>query len=93
MSLKLYLVSFEFRTGGDYASLREHMRTLQAQQVLDRQWALRAKESADQLKEHLRGFVDQGDGIMVVEVGEERSSRRANRGFEGAVTNAESDCV
>jgi hypothetical protein len=24
--LKLYLVSFEFRTGGDYASLEEHMR-------------------------------------------------------------------
>ncbi len=30
MSLKLYLVSFEFRTGGDYASLKEQMRTLQA---------------------------------------------------------------
>jgi hypothetical protein len=38
MSLKLYLVSFGFRTGGNYASLKEHMRTLQAQQVLDRQW-------------------------------------------------------
>jgi hypothetical protein len=83
VSLKLYLVSFEFRTGGNYASLREHLRTLQAQQVLDRQWALRAKESADQLKEHLRGFVDPGDGITVVEVGEERASRRAMADLRG----------
>jgi hypothetical protein len=44
VSLKLYLISFDFRTGGNYASLKEHMRTLQALQVLDRQWALRRRE-------------------------------------------------
>jgi len=47
------------------------MRTLQAQRVLD------PKDTAAQLKEHLRGFVDPADGITVVEVGEERASRRA----------------
>jgi len=51
--------------------------------VLDLQWALRAKESAAQLKEHLRGFVDPGDGITVVEVGEERASRRALADLRG----------
>ena len=51
--------------------------------MLDLQWALRAKESAAQLKEHLRGFVDPGDGITVVEVGEERASRRALADLRG----------
>jgi hypothetical protein len=52
-------------------------------QVLDRQWVLRAKESAAQLTEHLRGFVNAGDGITVVEVGEERASRRALADLRG----------
>lgn len=37
----------------------------------------RSKDTAAQLKEHLRGFLDPVDGITVVEVGEERASRRA----------------
>jgi hypothetical protein len=52
--------------------------------VLDRQWALRARENAAQLNEHLREFVDPFDGITVVEIGEERSMA-GDGGFEGVV--------
>ena len=63
--------------GQTAAERAEHLRSLQAKQVLGSQWALRARESADQLKEHLRGFLNPQDRLTVVEVGEERASRRA----------------
>ncbi len=77
MSLKLYLVSCEFLTGGDYASLREKLRTMEAIEVLAHQWALRSRFSASELKHQLRQYLDEGDRITVAEVGEERASRRA----------------
>ncbi len=77
MSLKLYLVSCEFVTSGDYASFREKLRTLEATQILGHQWALRTRFSAAELKEMLRQFLDERDRITVVEAGEERASRRA----------------
>lgn len=77
MSLKLYLVSCEFTAGGDYASFREKLRTLEATQILGQQWALRSRFSAVELKDELRGYLDEGDRITVAEVGEEKASRRA----------------
>jgi hypothetical protein len=53
------------------------MRTLDAKRVLDRQWALRSVYSAQALRDDLKGFLDRRDAITVVEVGEERASRRA----------------
>ena len=77
MSLKLYLVSCEFTSGGDYASFREKLRTLEATEVLGQQWALRSRFSAMELKEQLRQYLDERDRITVAEVGEEKASRRA----------------
>lgn len=77
VSLKLYLVSCEFVTTGDYASFREKLRTMEATEVLAHQWALRTRYSAGELKEMLRQFLDERDRITVAEVGEERASRRA----------------
>ncbi|MBI1896979.1 MAG: hypothetical protein HYZ57_07945 [Acidobacteria bacterium] len=80
MSLKLYLITCDLRfSGGGYDSLKERLRTLGAVQVLDDQWAMRSKESAAHLRDELRSFLDDRDGIVVVEVGEERASRRARR--------------
>lgn len=77
MSLKLYLVSCEFVTGGDYASFREKLRTMEATQILAHQWALRTRFSAAELKDQLRQYLDEQDRITVAEVGEEKASRRA----------------
>lgn len=77
MSLKLYLVSCEFTSGGDYGSFREKLRTLEATEILAQQWALRSRFSAAELKEQLRGYLDERDRITVAEVGEEKASRRA----------------
>lgn len=77
VSLKLYLVTCDFLAPGDYASFREKMRTLDATQILQAQWAVRSVNSAEQLRDDLKGFLDRGDAITVVEVGEERASRRA----------------
>lgn len=75
--MKLYLVSCEFVEGGDYASFKEKLRTLEATEVLGHQWALRTRYSALELKDILRQFLDERDRITVAEVGEERASRRA----------------
>lgn len=77
VSLKLYLVSCDLLTAGDYASFKSRLRTFEARQVLVNQWALHSTHSAKELKEILRQFLDDGDRIVVTEVGAERSSRRA----------------
>ena len=77
MSLKLYLVSYELLHEGDYKSLKERLRTLDAKPLLSSQWALRSTYTASQLKEILRGFMHEGDRIVVTEVGSEWASRRA----------------
>jgi hypothetical protein len=68
---------------GDYASFHGKMRTLDATQVLDRQWALRRVHTAQELRDDLKGFLDRGDAITVVQVGEERASRRAKADLAG----------
>ena len=77
MSLKLYLVSCDLLEQGDYASFRARLRTFEARQVLDNQWALHSTHTAGQLKDILRQFLHEGDRIVVTEVGAERASRRA----------------
>ena len=77
MSLKLYTVTFDLTDAGDYGSLRERLRTLEARQVLPRQWALRTTYTAAELKELFRGFIGDADRVVVTEVGAERASRRA----------------
>ncbi|HLY20132.1 MAG TPA: hypothetical protein VKR61_23050 [Bryobacteraceae bacterium] len=77
MALKLYLVTCNLFQSGDYRSLRERLRTLDAKQVLDNQWALRSTFTAAELKEILRKLIDDGDRIVITEVGAEWASRRA----------------
>jgi hypothetical protein len=77
MSLKLYLVTFNLLQTGDYRSLRERLRTMEARQILSDQWALRSVHGATELKDVLREFLHDGDRIVVAEVGTEWASRRA----------------
>jgi hypothetical protein len=77
VSLKLYLVSCELLSEGDYASLKARLRTFEARQVLACQWALRSTHTAAELKEILRQFLQERDRIVVAEIGAERASRRA----------------
>ena len=77
MALKLYMVTCNLFQPGDYRSLRERLRTLDAKQVLDTQWALRSTYTAAELKEIFRQLIDERDRIVVTEVGAEWASRRA----------------
>ena len=77
MALKLYLVTCNFLQSGDYGSFKERLRTLEAKQVLDNQWALRSAYTAAELKEILRQLMDDRDRIVITEVGAEWASRRA----------------
>ena len=77
VSLKLYLVTCDLLSTGDYASFQARLRTFEARQVLAHQWALRSTYTAGELKEILREFLHEGDRIVVSEVGAERASRRA----------------
>ena len=77
MSLRLYTITFDLCEKGDYRSLHERLRTLDARPVLSRQWALRSTYTAAELKDIFREFIGAGDSIVVAEVGTERSSRRA----------------
>jgi hypothetical protein len=55
MSLKLCLVSCDLREPGcDYASLKEHVRVLNATRVMATAWALRSTRTAAELKDIIR---------------------------------------
>lgn len=77
MSLKLYTVSFDLLQKGDYAGLKEKLRTLGAVALLRNQWALRSPLSATEIRNEVKSFVDSGDAIVVVEIGAEFATRRA----------------
>jgi hypothetical protein len=75
VSLKPYLISLDLQPGRSYPSVRSHLRELRAEQILARQWAVRTTFTAAQLRDRFKRFLD-ADRITVVEVGEERASRR-----------------
>lgn len=77
VSLKLYLVSFELTDGQAHRSVESHLRQLNAEQILRNQWAVRTTFSAEQLRNRFKRFLSDSDRLTVVEVGEERASRRA----------------
>jgi hypothetical protein len=77
MSLKLYTVTLDLLSPGDYGPLKSRLRSLGAHQILANQWALRSTYTAAQLKEIFRAFTDSQDRIVVTEVGGECASRRA----------------
>lgn len=77
MSLKLYVVSCDLLRAGDYTSLEARLGTMGARQILKNQWALRSSHTAAQLKDIFKQFIDEGDRVVVTEVGGEWASRRA----------------
>ncbi|HWR53121.1 MAG TPA: hypothetical protein VN428_18565, partial [Bryobacteraceae bacterium] len=77
VSLKLYLITYDLLLPERYESLAIRLGSLGARQLLDRAWAVRSARTAAELKDELRGFVDDRDRIVVTEVGAEWASRRA----------------
>jgi len=77
VSLKLYLVSCDLLHEGDYASLRARLRTFEARPVLANQWALHSTYTAAQLKDILKGFIHEGDRIVVDAAGGELKFEKA----------------
>jgi hypothetical protein len=77
VSLKLYLITCDLLSEGDYCSLHARLRTFEAHQVLATQWALHSTHTAAELKHILRQFLHERDRIVVTEIGAERASRRA----------------
>jgi len=55
----------------------QRLRTLDAKQILDNQWALRSTYTAAELKDIVRRLMDERDRIVVAEIGAEWASRRA----------------
>jgi hypothetical protein len=83
VSLKLYLISLDLQPGRSYPNVHSHLRELRAEQILERQWAVRTTFTATQLRDRFKRFVADDDRITVVEVGEERASRRAMADLRG----------
>jgi hypothetical protein len=75
--MKLYLITLDLLQAADYDSLRTRLRTLGARQLLEHQWAVRSTYTAVELKDILKGFVDEDDRLVVTAVGSDWASRRA----------------
>lgn len=61
-----YIVSYDLvAPGQDYKTLWDELRRLGAQKVLESQWALNVNNTAEQLRDHLKKYIDKNDRLLV----------------------------
>ena len=77
MAAKLYLLTLELVPDDPYPRLQAWLRSMNAQQILVSQWAIRTVHSAQDIKRMVRQRIHDADRVMVAEVGPDWASRRA----------------
>jgi hypothetical protein len=62
-----YLISYDLdKPGQDYSRLISEIERLGGVKILYSEWLLRSNASAEQLRNHLRAFIDSNDMLLVV---------------------------
>ena len=69
MASRLFGVSYDLRKPGqDYSSLTTALKNLGAKKILQSHWVLRSVRSAEDLREHLKAFIDSNDRLFVDQI-------------------------
>ena len=76
------IVGFALRQDAEYTLPMTRLAGLHGTQLLETVWAFPTKATARQLKDDLRGFLDEHDRILVVEAGSTWASRHAFASLE-----------
>jgi len=74
-----YLISYDLTkdSADAYKALGEELTRLGAKRVLLSQWALRNAATAEQLRDHLWGYMDANDRVLVSDLSAGWASMRA----------------
>lgn len=68
-SPKPFVVSYDLdKPGQNYGRIDKALRDLGATRILFSQWALKSVYTATQLMEHLKGYIDTNDRLLVTEI-------------------------
>ena len=68
--MPLFIISYDLRVGAkpdDYNRIISAITRLGGVKVLFSQFALRSSSPASQIRDHLRGFIDENDRLLVSE--------------------------
>lgn len=64
-----FMVSYDLKKPGkDYPKLWEELERLKAHRTLESFWLVSASNTAKEVHDHLKGFVDQNDSMWVLEL-------------------------
>lgn len=67
--MALYVLTYDLRKARDYSKLYEELKRFNAQRVLESTWCFkRVSTSPTGLRDHFKKFVDNDDGLFVIEV-------------------------
>lgn len=70
--MKCYLISYNLKSERDYTSLYEAIKSYGVwAHILKSTWAIVTDQSAKEIREYLKNFIDQDDKIFVIKSGGE----------------------
>ncbi|CAI4031899.1 CRISPR-associated endoribonuclease Cas2 [Nitrospira tepida] len=62
----LYLIAYDLRKPGqNYQNLWDALGRLRAKKALESTWIVRSESDAPTIREYLRRYIDQNDGLLV----------------------------
>lgn len=68
--MKIFFVDYDLRGDRDYQTLYDELNRLNGIRVLESLWSLKLNDNTDcpSLRDHLKQYIDNDDGIIVSEV-------------------------
>ena len=80
MILAYFTVSYDLLRNKDYQRIIDELKRLEATKVLLSMWFVELDNTAQQVKDHLAGFLDDDDRLVVVEFSKKPAYTRALEG-------------
>lgn len=76
--MKKYVISYDLDSPGqDYARIWKELNRLGAKRVLYSQWVMKSNNSAGQLRDYFKDFIDTNDRLLVVSLEDDWASWKA----------------
>ena len=65
--MALFVISYDLRKNKDYQALWDEMERLEAFKPLESVYLVDLNNSASEVRDHFKGFIDGDDGLLVIE--------------------------
>jgi hypothetical protein len=78
--MALFLISYDLRKTKNYQTLWDEMDRLDAFKPLESVYLANLTDTASDVRDHLKGFIDDDDGLLVVEFDEKPAAFKCKQG-------------